>query len=479
MFQSSVVVDLPLRQARPKSTAPEGRPRFQSLLSWICLSDPLPPWGPRECGPFSGSVSILVVVDLPLRHRGVSDEPDLDDPVSILGYPVVDLPLRPLTLGIEPSASNQFQSLLSWICLFDGPKGRAIEQHPQHHVSILVVVDLPLRRFPSARQRSSASRRCFNPCCRGSAFFDTARWIRVARILRRFNPCCRGSASSTRSCCRRASAGASQFQSLLSWICLFDSVSMAVSITSLHGGFNPCCRGICLFDSRRPRRTGRSSGGFQSLLSWICLFDIRHRRRHPERQHCFNPCCGGSPSSTLLERGRAHRVGDPVSILVVVDLPLRPDRADRSHGQTHVSILVVVDLPLRQARSDRRRTGGHQVSILVVVDLPLRPRPPPASPPLRSCFNPCCRGSASSTCSRSKASKGQPPVERQSDRASPGRLNWDAPGSQPTSPGGLSVDHRPTSPLVASARRPSHLHPPTRDGGGEPPSAGSSPGRSR
>ncbi len=227
-----------------------------------------------------------------------------------------------------------------------------------------------------------------------------------------FNPCCRGSRSTARGP-RIANPYKDRFQSLLSWISV-NCPSRPCNSRSPPRCFNPCCRG-----SRSTARTttisrpallcfnpccrgSRSTApvklllpgpllGFQSLLSWISV-------------NCPCPIC--------LTRG-----GNPVSILVVVDLgqlhlePLRPKleqilfqsllswisvNCQHRGGSAHlrqrfqsllswisvncgghrprsrqgeaVSILVVVDLGQLRA-ADGRLRPQRAVSILVVVDL--------------------------------------------------------------------------------------------------------------
>ena len=113
----------------------------------------------------------------------------------------------------------------------------------------------------------------------------------------------------------------------------------------------------------------------------------------------FNPCSGGSASQTAL--GTARTASQKVSILVLVDRPLKPCLDFASFASSpRVSILVLVDRPLKLPLS-RRRKESRTVSILVLVDRPLKV-PTPPSPRLapQSCFNPCSGGSASQTTRR-------------------------------------------------------------------------------
>ena len=213
-------------------------------------------------------VSILVVVDRPLRRDCGAALWRAGSRVSILV--VVDRPLRqPLRFRLAT----------------------------REDVSILVVVDRPLRR------RSGFTRKPVAPC---------------------FNPCCRGSPSST---LRNdwAISPKARFQSLLSWIALFDPARASCPMSSTPG-FNPCCRGSP--SSTTKEQYARMPEVFVSnLLSWIALFD---------NETVSNP-----------------KTEVSVSILVVVDRPSRrPKRPNPRLLQTvSVPILVVVDRPLRPWRS--------------------------------------------------------------------------------------------------------------------------------
>ncbi len=133
---------------------------FQSLLSWISLFD----GRRRSLSREAAQVSILVVLDQPLR-RG-DEEPR--------------------------EQQEEFQSLLSWISLFDLCKFYIIILY--FTVSILVVLDQPLR---------------------------LSRALLPYRLVTSFNPCCPGSASSTQEPDHKPH-DYHLFQSLLSWISLFD-----------------------------------------------------------------------------------------------------------------------------------------------------------------------------------------------------------------------------------------------------------------
>ena len=86
---------------------------------------------------------------------------------------------------------------------------------------------------------------------------------------------------------------------------------------------------------------------------------------------CFNPCFSGLASSTN-ERRAGELEENIVSILVLVDQPLRHAEKVNSFSTFTVSILVLVDQPLR-----------------------LRGKMPPNA--FATCFNPCFSGLASST----------------------------------------------------------------------------------
>ena len=388
-----------------------GSPMFQSLLSWISARRPRPP---ADGASASRLVSILVVVDSARRHsrrRLRRWHPTL---VSILV--VVDQPLRRILIGsILVSESARATSVrLSFNPCCRGSASSAIllaeQRSMRDAVSILVVVDQPLRRLVTCVPDVLAML-SFNPCCRGSA--SSARMLgshgdsdRVSILVvvdqplrpaadRRtghgpgFNPCCRGSASSATvmrrwTCCRGI-----VFQSLLSWISLFgatlrhDRIVADVSILVVmdhasrndllvracaNACFNPCCRGSALFGDLPPMRD-LAGMRFQSLLSWITLF----------RSACSS-------------HWRAHGV----SILVVVDHARRHRDADARHRlRSGFQSLLSWITPLRLVEADtasRRRHDG--VSILVVMDHASSSHVRRCGHALTMrCFNPCCHGS--------------------------------------------------------------------------------------
>ncbi|SAI87564.1 hypothetical protein MBBA_0686 [Methanoculleus bourgensis] len=158
-------------------------------------------------------------------------------------------------------------------------------------------------------------------------------------------------------------------------------------------GFNPCFRG--------------------------CSSETMHGASADAVMERFNPCFRGCSSETP-GPGPSGRFSDLVSILVFVDVPLRPGLHVLHDERRPVSILVFVDVPLRQVVAWCDDDRPDSVSILVFVDVPLRLEagPPPGLPlpvsilvfvdvPLRRLrissgwigfgFNPCFRGCSSET----------------------------------------------------------------------------------
>ena len=157
---------------------------------------------------------------------------------------------RAISIVLAGSGKCLFQSLLSWIALFDSATSR--------------------------RATRSGMDACFNPCCRGSPIFDFKGrllswlddWVSILAVLDRpsstgkalgsdrlrersgFNPCCRGSRPSS------------------------TAKSMLACGTTAQGGFNPCCRGRLSIGtaahcgSHDRRAVPPPPGEFQSLLSW-------------------------------------------------------------------------------------------------------------------------------------------------------------------------------------------------------------------
>ena len=135
---------------------------------------------------------------------------------------------------------------------------------------------------------------------------------------------------------------------------------------------------------------------FQSLFWWIGLSNPRRAANHKLYALCFNPCSGGSASQTA--RPLSFREGAfSVSILVLVDRPLKPSLWLPKTRRQFVSILVLVDRPLKpfaaaipaptavgfnpcsggsasQTETESLPATTRGVSILVLVDRPLKPR---------------------------------------------------------------------------------------------------------
>ena len=192
--------------------------------------------------------------------------------------------------------------------------------------------------------------------------------------------------------------------------------------TDRPGCFNPCSAGSPT--SANTAQAFSTSLRFQSLFCWITHFGQRWTRGSTRRWRGFNPCSAGSPTSAHTGRVVLTLVSN-VSILVLLDHPLRPARAEPFAGRdvpgfnpcsagsptsasalrvtvrvfismfqslfcwiTHfglgwgraavlpeggVSILVLLDHPLRPRRRERGRGFRYDVSILVLLDHPLRP----------------------------------------------------------------------------------------------------------
>ena len=61
-----------------------------------------------------------------------------------------------------------------------------------------------------------------------------------------------------------------------------------------------------------------------------------------------------------------------VSILVLLEVPLRPPCAVHAELTAAVSILVLLEVPLRQCRMGEAGRWPMDVSILVLLEVPLR-----------------------------------------------------------------------------------------------------------
>ena len=208
---------------------------FQSLLSWIKLTDVASLRGERQYGAFT-EVSILVVVDQAHRRYGLSDCDRCltTDRVSILV--VVDQAHR---LGLRLPRSG--------VC-----------HRPE--VSILVVVDQAHRLAGLGRRSRRSMGHSFNPCCCGS------------------------SSPTSRDGLRSETVGANgMFQSLLLWIKLTDPPDSVDVLASSSGVFQSLLLWIKLTDTAfaRTRPAGPRTLAFQSLLLWIKLTDASTRNAAP------------------------------------------------------------------------------------------------------------------------------------------------------------------------------------------------------
>ena len=137
-----------------------------------------------------------------------------------------------------------------------------------------------------------------------------------------------------------------EFQSLLSWISLFDHWAKTLLASMLHR-FNPCCLGsvsstFSYDDAILPPQR------FQSLLSWISLFDHLLMLLNSQMSLGFNPCCLGSVSSTFFLAMRPKGAIGFQSLLSWISL-FDPDLPGRRQPGRDVSILVVMDQSLRRS----------------------------------------------------------------------------------------------------------------------------------
>ena len=206
---SILVVMDQARQHRPRIIVGGLTDRFQSLLSWIKLANPI------------GSASSALVIGFnPCCHGSSSPTPGKPFPrrcrewVSILV--VMDQARQPVRERPRESGHVMFQSLLSWIKLANGRSaGRG--GSADGFQSLLSWIKLANR--PAARRWWHAMG--FNPCCHGSSsptpsirptpapasgvsilvVMDQARQrhssAAVSRAESGFNPCCHGSSSPT------------------------------------------------------------------------------------------------------------------------------------------------------------------------------------------------------------------------------------------------------------------------------------------
>ncbi len=145
--------------------------------------------------------------------------------------------------------------------------------------------------------------------------------------------------------------------------------SEAKCSASDNSGFNPCFSG-CPSQRNFRSRISLCFGGFNPCFSGCpsqrrCLGPGRKPKNSG-----FNPCFSGCPS----QRGnsaKADQAQGLVSILVLVDVPLRGCLSSSFSRSFRVSILVLVDVPLR-AFSSPPFSFPLRVSILVLVDVLLR-----------------------------------------------------------------------------------------------------------
>ncbi len=155
-------------------------------------------------------------------------------------------------------ARFEFQSLFCWITLLgDVLSGVVLDSADDIGVSILVLLDHPLRRDGSASRRRTGHASGFNPCSAGSALFGNwpcrllGRWISAG-----FNPCSAGSAPT---CLSAERSGPSEHVSIL---VLLDQPPRAEPSSTVYN----------------------LSTLFQSLFCWISphVLDRRRLRWRPE-----------------------------------------------------------------------------------------------------------------------------------------------------------------------------------------------------
>ena len=209
-------------------------------------------------------------------------------------------------------------------------------------VSILVIVDLARRRRPLKRHIIDSSS---------------------------FNPCYRGSCSSTSAPGIYHSCSFISFQSLLSWILLVDSNLGCGG----YGGVGVSI--LVIVDLARRLITDTNFLLLSSMVSILVIVDLA-RRPSPISQDTilhegFNPCYRGSCSSTTIQ-----------------DIYWLPDEL----FQSLLSWILLVDNAIYKLDF-----CNQDVSILVIVDLARRHPSSFRKKPLSLCFNPCYRGSCSST----------------------------------------------------------------------------------
>ena len=280
--------------------------------------------------------------------------------VSILV--LVDRSLRPLKNDRNPE-KYPFQSLFWWIGLYDYVTADSRREAGGFNpcfggsVSTTITGCSPI-----------APARCFNPCFGGSVsttgyHAGRSRPIRLVSILVLVDRSLRHLAA------EEARPVAIRFQSLFWWIGLYDS------LISFPPTFPPLCFNPCF-------------GGSVSTTAWTW-----GRPRSAIR--CFNPCFGGSVSTTVREETTISRKARFQSLFWWIGLYDRRTHATPACFPC-VSILVLVDRSLRQHRSSHRVLYSV-VSILVLVDRSLRPSMDECLSVIERGFNPCFGGSVSTT----------------------------------------------------------------------------------
>ncbi len=237
--------------------------QFQSLLSWMLLSNSIRSRYRVRRYRFQSLFSWMLLSNSWRRLGG-----NMATPVSILV--ILDVALKP------GRCSTSTLAMMA--------------------VSILVILDVALKRDryrPDARNR----RRGFNPCYPGCCSQTDTQMFRTYLKLSGFNPCYPG-------CCSQTQKNRSD---LREWKIVSILVILDVALKL-------CVGLIC------QRRIYR----FQSLLSWMLLSngDSWPAPRHYDLG--FNPCYPGCCSQTVRAGVGGSRCG-LVSILVILDVALKPD----------------------------------------------------------------------------------------------------------------------------------------------------------
>ena len=173
-----------------------------------------------------------------------------------------------------------------------------------YSVSILVMMDLSFWHPIQYELRRDV--RGFNPCYDGFVILTLILFC-IGAIRTGFNPCYDGFVILTHTKLHLALVYL-LFQSLLWWICHFDT-DANLEGTNLYSGFNPCYDGFVIL-TRQINSTDTGALWFQSLLWWICHFDleIAHRSR-VKAVYRFNPCYDGFVILTHSRR-RSNGIGN-------------------------------------------------------------------------------------------------------------------------------------------------------------------------